>query len=182
MRTTKQLRATEITVIEAAEEAEDPDDPARCRVHGLPAGSAEEDETPADAVRVKCADCGQSIAVAEPGGPLPRHATCPARWNPFGLTVCAGSGRSVSAEEFEAGARQPAPRHEPAARALPESLDWRLQPFSHAVVVPRRPAVEVPVERVEIPPPPERLRGTPMRRAAVRAPLRGRVPRMRRAA
>ncbi|WP_165989151.1 hypothetical protein, partial [Streptomyces sp. YIM 98790] len=164
MRTTKQLRATEIAVSEGAEEAEDPDDPAGSRAHDPAGDSAEEDETFTEAVRVTCADCGQSIAVTGPGGTLPRHALCPTRWNPFGLKVCAGSGRSVSAEEFTAGTERRAPRAEPVPRSLPDGLDWRLQPFSHAVVVPRRPAVEVPVPRVEIPPPLERLRGAPRRR------------------
>lgn len=51
--------------------------------------------------------------------------------NPFGLTVCQGSGRPVSeAPETEDTLDA---REQDAAMllTLPESLDWRRQPFSH---------------------------------------------------
>ncbi|MDT0442735.1 MULTISPECIES: hypothetical protein [unclassified Streptomyces] len=86
----------------------------------------------ADLFRVVCPDCTQPIALAAPGTALPEHALCPTPWNPFGLTVCAGSGRMV-ADEKAAVAPVPRTGHDTALLAsLPESLDWRLQPFSHA--------------------------------------------------
>ncbi|MDT0309428.1 hypothetical protein RM780_21050 [Streptomyces sp. DSM 44917] len=95
---------------------------------------AEEEPDPAAPapLRVTCPECDRPIALAGPGRPMPQHAVCPTPWDPFGLTVCAGSGRAVreagaapssSVDGAEAGA---------ALAVLPESLDWRLQPFSHA--------------------------------------------------
>ncbi len=88
----------------------------------------------ADLVRLACPDCGQPIALQAPGEALPVHALCPTPWNPFGLTVCPGSGRSVSGEAGPATILPVAPGDvDVAARAtLPEGLDWRLRPFSHA--------------------------------------------------
>jgi hypothetical protein len=88
-------------------------------------------EAEGDLVRVACPHCRQPIALAAEAEALPGHALCPTRWNPFGLTVCPGSGRSVTGDAGPAPAPA-APGHgESAARlALPEGLDWRLQPFS----------------------------------------------------
>jgi hypothetical protein len=90
----------------------------------------------ADLVRLACPDCGQPIALQGPGGVLPVHALCPTPWNPFGLTVCPGSGRTVSGSADPAAVAPVATRDDVsfAVRAtLPEGLDWRLRPFSHAV-------------------------------------------------
>ncbi|GAA2405176.1 hypothetical protein GCM10010420_36030 [Streptomyces glaucosporus] len=82
--------------------------------------------------RVVCPDCSQPIALLAEEETLPEHALCPTPWNPFGLTVCRGSGRSVD------DARPDGPEHEAQERdaatllTLPEGLDWRTQPFSHA--------------------------------------------------
>lgn len=87
----------------------------------------------AEPVRVACPECGRPVALAGQGTALPLHALCPRPWDPFGLTVCPGSGRAVSVEEVPA-AEAAATGGEPTARlTLPEGLDWRLQPFSHAV-------------------------------------------------
>ncbi|WP_435172035.1 hypothetical protein [Actinacidiphila sp. bgisy145] len=102
----------------------------------------------ADVVRLACPDCGRPIAVAGDDTLLPPHAVCPNPWQPFGLTVCAGSGRAVA----EAGALEPlvlAPAHEPLAPARP--LDWRTQPFSHVGGPGSRP-VRVPAQRAAHPP------------------------------
>ncbi|MFI1800144.1 hypothetical protein ACH427_22710 [Streptomyces sp. NPDC020379] len=81
--------------------------------------------------RVTCPDCARPIALLADEDVLPEHALCPSPWNPFGLTVCPGSGRGVGSaapadesqgtQEFDAALML----------TLPESLDWRTQPFSH---------------------------------------------------
>lgn len=43
--------------------------------------------------RVICPDCAQPIALLADEAVLPEHALCISPWNPFGLTVCAGTGR-----------------------------------------------------------------------------------------
>ncbi|MDX2916460.1 MULTISPECIES: hypothetical protein [Streptomyces] len=83
-------------------------------------------------VRVVCPDCAQPIALLADEDVLPEHARCPTPWNPFVLTVCAGTGRVASEarpadetlelQEQEAGL----------LLTLPQGLDWRMQPFSHA--------------------------------------------------
>lgn len=83
-------------------------------------------------VRVVCPDCAQPIALLADEDVLPEHARCPTPWNPFVLTVCSGTGLGVSdarpadetleLQEQEAGL----------LLTLPQGLDWRMQPFSHA--------------------------------------------------
>ncbi|WP_251092571.1 hypothetical protein [Streptomyces sp. Caat 7-52] len=81
--------------------------------------------------RVICPDCAQPIALLADEEFLPEHALCASPWNPFGLTVCAGTGRSA------AGARPADESFEPQEQdmalllTLPQGLDWRTQPFSH---------------------------------------------------
>jgi hypothetical protein len=88
-------------------------------------------EAEGDLVRVACPHCRQPIALSAEAGALPGHALCPTRWNPFGLTVCPGSGRSVTGDAGPTP-EPAAPGHGDAAArlTLPEGLDWRLQPFS----------------------------------------------------
>ncbi|MFI5862981.1 hypothetical protein [Streptomyces sp. NPDC051546] len=82
-----------------------------------------------------CPDCGQSIALVADEEFLPEHALCLTPWNPFGLTVCAGTGRPASDAlptlgfgDGDGGAAE----LEPVVHlALPQGLDWRTQPFSH---------------------------------------------------
>ncbi|MEO3764781.1 hypothetical protein [Streptomyces sp. B8F3] len=80
--------------------------------------------------RVLCPDCVQPIALLEGEDVLPEHArVTPA--NPFGLTVCTGSGSPLSAAVPE-DARLDARTEDTAVLlTLPEGLDWRRQPFSH---------------------------------------------------
>jgi hypothetical protein len=89
------------------------------------------DEESAEVFRVRCPDCARPIALCGDDDLLPLHAVCPTPWNPFGLTVCPGSGRA---------ARDAAPPEGPLASdeqergtllALPAGLNWRTQPFSH---------------------------------------------------
>jgi hypothetical protein len=88
-------------------------------------------EEPGEVFRVRCPDCTRPIALGADDELLPQHAVCPTPWNPFGLTVCPGSGRA---------ARDAAPADRPLAGdeqewgtllALPAGLNWRTQPFSH---------------------------------------------------
>lgn len=89
------------------------------------------DEDFLDVVRLYCPDCGQPIAVFADEDHLPEHALCPTPWNPFGLTVCGGAGRTVE-EARPVHGEETLPEQELAALvALPAGLDWRTQPFSH---------------------------------------------------
>jgi hypothetical protein len=117
MRTVKPLHACR------ASEVEDPAAEAESEVSG---GY----DTPA-IVRVSCPECDQPIALLADEDELPEHALCPTRWDPFGLTVCRGSGRSALDAPPAAGV--PSAEEDTASLlTLPEGLDWRTQPFSHA--------------------------------------------------
>ncbi|MCX5609113.1 MULTISPECIES: hypothetical protein [unclassified Streptomyces] len=81
-----------------------------------------------------CPDCGQSIALVADEEYLPQHALCLTPWNPFGLTVCAGTGRPVGDALPTVGMIQPVEVQElepVILMSLPQGLDWRTQPFSH---------------------------------------------------
>lgn len=82
-----------------------------------------------------CPDCGQAIALVADEEYLPQHALCLTPWNPFGLTVCAGTGRPASDALPTVGVLPPeeeAAEPDPVVLlALPQGLDWRTQPFSH---------------------------------------------------
>jgi hypothetical protein len=82
-------------------------------------------------VRVACPECSRPIALLPDEEDLPEHALCPTRWDPFGLTVCAGSGRSAL-DAPPVGGLQAAEEDAGVLLTLPEGLDWRTQPFSHA--------------------------------------------------
>lgn len=82
--------------------------------------------------RVVCPDCSQPIALLADEDTLPEHALCPSPWNPFVLTVCAGTGRSAT-EAGPADESLDAQEQDTALLlTLPQGLDWRTQPFSHA--------------------------------------------------
>ncbi|GAB2908868.1 hypothetical protein [Streptomyces mayteni] len=102
----------------------------------------EDDRADADLFRVVCPDCSRPIALEGLGEPLPQHALCPKPWNPFGLTICPGSGR-LAAEDGLTPVPLASIHPESAVVALPEGLDWRLQPFSHAAGPGSRPATGV---------------------------------------
>ncbi|MEU5128912.1 hypothetical protein [Streptomyces mobaraensis] len=90
--------------------------------------------------RVTCPDCARPIALLADEDELPEHALCPSPWNPFGLTVCPGSGRAVEDAE-PAGEDEGTLELDTALLlTLPESLDWRTQPFSHIGGPGSRPA------------------------------------------
>ncbi|MFF5449280.1 hypothetical protein [Streptomyces sp. NPDC012888] len=78
-----------------------------------------------------CPDCGQSIALVADEEHLPQHALCLTPWNPFGLTVCAGTGRPVGDALPAIGPAEPLELEPVVLLTLPQGLDWRTQPFSH---------------------------------------------------
>ncbi|AEW97759.1 MULTISPECIES: hypothetical protein [Streptomycetaceae] len=100
---------------------------------------AEADEGEADAFedegyeifRVFCPDCSRPIALFTEEERLPEHALCSSPWDPFGLTVCAGSGRPVAQARPAHDARAADEQDLAALLTLPAGLDWRTQPFSH---------------------------------------------------
>ncbi|MEU5347685.1 MULTISPECIES: hypothetical protein [unclassified Streptomyces] len=96
--------------------------------------------------RVICPDCAQPIALLADEEILPEHALCASPWNPFGLTVCAGTGRTA-AEARPADETMEAQEQDTALLlTLPQGLDWRTQPFSHVAGPGSRP-MRVPVMR-----------------------------------
>ncbi|MFJ3196402.1 hypothetical protein ACIQKE_22455 [Streptomyces griseoviridis] len=96
--------------------------------------------------RVICPDCAQPIALLADEEVLPEHALCASPWNPFGLTVCAGTGRAAS--DAASADESPEPQEQDTALllTLPQGLDWRTQPFSHVGGPGSRP-MRVPVMR-----------------------------------
>ncbi|MYW64929.1 hypothetical protein GTY65_12770 [Streptomyces sp. SID8379] len=81
--------------------------------------------------RVICPDCAQPIALLADEDMLPEHAHVTSPWNPFGLSVCAGTGRAA-AEARPADESTGTQEQDTALLlTLPQELDWRTQPFSH---------------------------------------------------
>lgn len=119
MRTTKSLRS--VRTRHAAEMAE-----------AVPAVGTEADDAyeTYEIFRVDCPECGQPIALLAEEETLPEHALCTARWDPFGMTVCPGSGRAAT--EAPPSGREAQEEDAAALLTLPAGLDWRTQPFSHA--------------------------------------------------
>ncbi len=96
--------------------------------------------------RVVCPDCAQPIALLADEEVLPEHALCVSPWNPFGLTVCAGTGRTA-AEARPADESEELQEQDTALLlTLPQGLDWRTQPFSHVGGPDSRP-MRVPTMR-----------------------------------
>jgi hypothetical protein len=94
--------------------------------------------------RVICPDCTQPIALLADEEVLPEHALCASPWNPFGLTVCAGTGRPA-ADARAAGEFMEVQQQDSALLlTLPQGIDWRMQPFSHIGGPGSRP-IRVPV-------------------------------------
>ncbi|MFH8367193.1 hypothetical protein [Streptomyces sp. NPDC018031] len=81
--------------------------------------------------RVTCPDCARPIALLADEDVLPEHALCPSPWNPFGLTVCPGTGRPAAQAAPADGTSGTQEQDAALLLTLPESLDWRTQPFSH---------------------------------------------------
>lgn len=81
--------------------------------------------------RVICPDCDQPIALLADEEILPEHALCASPWNPFGLTVCAGTGRTAAEARPADESTEPQEQDTALLLTLPQGLDWRTQPFSH---------------------------------------------------
>src|SRR5690242_679877 len=81
--------------------------------------------------RVICPDCAQPIALLADEESLPEHALCASPWNPFGLTVCAGTGRAAGDARPADESAEPQEQDTALLLTLPQGLDWRTQPFSH---------------------------------------------------
>ncbi|MEV7195767.1 hypothetical protein AB0N81_28770 [Streptomyces sp. NPDC093510] len=81
--------------------------------------------------RVTCPDCEQPIALLADEDVLPEHALCPTPWNPFGLTVCAGTGRAATDAAPADESMEVQEQDTALLLTLPQGLDWRTQPFSH---------------------------------------------------
>ncbi|WP_155054475.1 hypothetical protein [Streptomyces blattellae] len=96
--------------------------------------------------RVLCPDCAQPIALLADEEVLPEHALCASPWNPFGLTVCAGTGRRAAESRPADESAEPQEQDTALLLTLPQGLDWRKQPFSHVGGPGSRP-MRVPVMR-----------------------------------
>ncbi|MEU2337469.1 hypothetical protein ABZ770_32715 [Streptomyces sp. NPDC006654] len=81
--------------------------------------------------RVVCPDCAQPIALLADEEFLPEHALCASPWNPFGLTVCPGTGRAAADAPSADESAEPQEQDTALLLTLPQGLDWRTQPFSH---------------------------------------------------
>ncbi|MFD4556085.1 hypothetical protein ACFWP5_17510 [Streptomyces sp. NPDC058469] len=89
--------------------------------------------------RVICPDCVQPIALLADEEVLPEHALCASPWNPFGLTVCAGTGREAADARSADETAEPQEQETALLLTLPQGLDWRTQPFSHVGGASSRP-------------------------------------------
>ncbi|RFU84192.1 hypothetical protein DY218_23520 [Streptomyces triticagri] len=96
-----------------------------------PAQDGVDTEETFEMYRVICPDCAQSIALLADEDALPEHAKCPTPWNPFGLTVCSGTGRPAAEATPADGAEGIQEQDTATLLTLPQGLDWRTQPFSH---------------------------------------------------
>ncbi|MEU1272737.1 hypothetical protein [Streptomyces sp. NPDC005799] len=96
--------------------------------------------------RVVCPDCAQPIALLADEEVLPEHALCASPWNPFGLTVCAGTGRRAAEARSADDSAEVQEQDTALLLTLPQGLDWRTQPFSHVGGPGSRP-MRVPVMR-----------------------------------
>jgi hypothetical protein len=81
--------------------------------------------------RVICPDCAQPIALLADEEVLPEHALCASPWNPFGLTVCSGTGRAAAGAQPADESAELQEQDTALLLTLPQGLDWRTQPFSH---------------------------------------------------
>jgi len=81
--------------------------------------------------RVICPDCAQPIALLADEEVLPEHALCASPWNPFGLTVCAGTGRRATEARSADESLESQEQDTALLLTLPQGLNWRTQPFSH---------------------------------------------------
>ena len=127
-------------VVEPQPEGVEPDDAEALEAEELDAYDTFE------MYRVICPDCAQPIALLADEEVLPEHALCATPWNPFGLTVCAGTGRAAADARPADESAGPQEQDTALLLTLPQGLNWRTQPFSHAGGPGSRP-MRVPVMR-----------------------------------
>lgn len=103
-------------------------------VEAPPVGDAEldEGEDSWEVHRVACPVCEQRIGLLAGEEHLPEHALCPTPWDPFGLTVCQGSGQAAPLGGGQERGESVNSYDTAVLLTLPAGLDWRKQPFSHA--------------------------------------------------
>ncbi|MDH6119017.1 hypothetical protein [Kitasatospora sp. GAS204B] len=84
-------------------------------------------------IRVHCPECQRPIALLGDEELLPQHAVLRTAWHPFSPALCPGSG--LLADDLEECAAEPGEPADALAAllTLPTELDWRTQPFSHAI-------------------------------------------------
>ncbi|AWI29283.1 hypothetical protein AB0K47_30595 [Streptomyces tirandamycinicus] len=97
--------------------------------------------------RVVCPDCAQPIALLADEHVLPEHALCPTPWNPFVLSVCAGTGRAAADARPADDTLEVQEQDTALLLTLPQGLDWRTQPFSHVGGPGSRPLRVPPMRR-----------------------------------
>ncbi|GAB7185586.1 hypothetical protein ATKI12_5417 [Kitasatospora sp. Ki12] len=86
-----------------------------------------------DVFRVNCPDCRRPIALVADEERLPQHALLPTAWNPFTPAICPGSGTPTDDLAEVETPEDAEPTAFDTLFKLPNGLDWRTQPFSHAV-------------------------------------------------
>ncbi|MFJ9692055.1 hypothetical protein [Kitasatospora sp. NPDC101183] len=94
--------------------------------------------------RVHCPECRRPIALVADEERLPQHALLPTAWNPFAPAICPGSGTPTDDLAEVEAPEDAAPTGLATLFKLPGELDWRTQPFSHAVL--HRPVRSVPAQ------------------------------------
>lgn len=87
-----------------------------------------------DIFRVHCPECRRPIALVADEERLPQHALLPTAWNPFAPAICPGSGTLTDDLAEVETPEDDEPTGFEALFKLPSGLDWRTQPFSHALV------------------------------------------------
>ncbi|MFI6156770.1 hypothetical protein ACIBCA_29280 [Kitasatospora sp. NPDC051170] len=115
----------------------------------FPPGSGLGEAEAWDIYRVHCPECRRPIALVADEERLPEHALLPTAWNPFAPAICPGSGTLTDDLAEVETPEESGPVGFGALFKPPGELDWRTQPFSHAVL--HRPvraaaAVESPVK------------------------------------
>ncbi|MDX3071605.1 hypothetical protein ACIP98_06630 [Streptomyces sp. NPDC088354] len=133
---------TQVLALLAADDSDAAPDSTDDAADGLDAF----DEEGYEIFRVHCPDCARPIALLADEDLLPEHALCSSPWNPFGLTVCPGSGRPAADATSADGDDAAEDQDWGQLLTLPDSLDWRTQPFSH-VGGPGSQPIRLPFQR-----------------------------------
>lgn len=125
------MPATDQRVL-GADETDDMTDREGLAVDHMPGTDPGEAEN-WDIFRVDCPECRRPIALVADEERLPQHALLPTAWNPFSPAICPGSGTPTDDLAEVEVPEDAEPARFDALFKLPSGLDWRTQPFSHAV-------------------------------------------------